>query len=201
MDLAIFDLGNVLFHTDFEKAISVWATECGLQPQPIRQRFTVGKHMEAFERGGILPEEFFAHLARQLDVSIATESLMRGWNAIYGEVISRSYEAIRALAEVTACVALTNTNVTHCAIWRRRYRSELAVFRKTYVSSEMGMRKPERQIFKHVLAEWDLKPSRVVFFDDNRDNTEAADALGMNAVLVTSEATVSSWVQTYLRSR
>jgi putative hydrolase of the HAD superfamily len=144
---------------------------------------------------------FFSLLAERLEIPISEDALVRGWAAIYGDVMPRSYRAIRTLGRVTPCVALTNTNVTHCPGWRTRYQEELRVFRKVYVSSELGMRKPERRCFEHVLGEWDVQPTHTVFFDDRPGNLVGARVLGIETVLVTSDATVPSWVAAYTGSR
>jgi putative hydrolase of the HAD superfamily len=195
--LAIFDLGNVLFEADFEKTILFWSQASGAPPGLIRDRFPADDHLDAFERGEIAPAAFFALLAERLQISISTEALVAGWNAIYGPVLPRSYRAIRMLAGIIPCVALTNTNLTHCLVWRERYRKELTVFRKVYVSSELGLRKPERRCFEHVLGEWDIRPSHAVFFDDRADNLAGARALGIEAVLVTSDAQVPAWIRAH----
>ena len=192
--LAIFDLGNVLFEVDFDKAIAVWAKEAGVSPERLRDRFSIDDHLMAFERGSISPDAFFAHLGDQLGTAVPLEVLITGWNSIYGDTMPHSYAAMRRLASVMSTVALTNTNVTHCQVWKERYRAELQVFRKVYVSSEMGMRKPERRVFEHVLTEWAVKPASAVFFDDSEENLRGAEAVGMNTVLVDTDSTVEAWV-------
>jgi len=192
--LAIFDLGNVLFEVEFGKAIAMWAKEAGLPPEGIGDRFRVDGQFMAFERGSISPDVFFAHLGDQLQIDVPLEALVAGWNSIYGDVMARSYAAMGRLASVMPIVALTNTNVTHCRVWKERYRAELRVFRKVYVSSEMGMRKPERRVFEHVLTEWAVKPASAVFFDDSEDNLRGAEAVGLSTVLVDSDSTVEVWV-------
>jgi putative hydrolase of the HAD superfamily len=199
--LAILDLGNVLFEADFEKTMRFWSRLSGTPVDRIRDRFAVDNQLELFERGEIPEAAFFALLAGQLRISISRDAMIAGWNAIYGDVMPQSYQAIRSLAGIIPCVALTNTNSTHCPVWQERYRHELGVFRKVYISSDLGMRKPEQRIFEHVLGDWGVPPDRAVFFDDREDNLLGARALGIETVRVTSDAQVPAWVAAHMHVR
>ena len=52
-------------------------------------------------------------------------------------------------------------------------------FEKVYYSFEMGMRKPDEEIFNYLLKKHDLSPKRTLFVDDKKENTDAAAALGI----------------------
>jgi FMN phosphatase YigB (HAD superfamily) len=198
--LAIFDLGNVLFRVDFNRAIAYWSQQSGVSAEVIRDRFDgMYSHLEEFERGALSHDAFFPFLRQCLQVSLSGAILVAGWNSIYCEILPRSYEAIRALAGIMPVVALTNTNSIHCAVWRKRYKKELRPFRKLYVSSEMRMRKPERRIFDRVLNEWNVDPPEAVLFDDHKENLKEVKLIGINAVLVVSDSTVPAWVESYIR--
>jgi HAD superfamily hydrolase (TIGR01509 family) len=82
--------------------------------------------------------------------------------------------------------AFTNSNPTHQAFWAPRYAELLKSFRKVFVSSEMGLRKPEAVAFAAIAREIGVPVERIMFFDDTRANVEAALAIGMPAVLVRS---------------
>jgi putative hydrolase of the HAD superfamily len=199
--LAIFDLGNVLFRIDFSKALAFLARRSGDSPHTLRERVSIGPWFEAFERGELSEARFFGRLAKQLGVTLDTEVLIRGWNAIYGPVIRPTYEAIRQLSAVLPVVALTNTNATHHPVWQRVYAKELTLFNQVFVSSELGMRKPEKRIYAHVLDAWGVAPEEAVFFDDLQENIEAAADMGIATALVDSDAVVASWVRTYLSGK
>ena len=54
------------------------------------------------------------------------------------------------------------------------------------LSFQVGVRKPEPAFYELGLAQVEVEPSEVVFIDDLAQNTEAAAALGMQAVLFTN---------------
>ena len=57
------------------------------------------------------------------------------------------------------------------------------LFDAVVLSAEVGMRKPEEQIFRHAAGLLGLAPGQCVFIDDIEANVVAADALGMAGVL------------------
>ncbi len=59
-------------------------------------------------------------------------------------------------------------------------------FKKLYISSEVGFRKPDKEIFNLFLTETGLKPEECLFIDDKKENTQAAGALGFAVFQYTS---------------
>jgi HAD superfamily hydrolase (TIGR01509 family) len=47
------------------------------------------------------------------------------------------------------------------------------------------MRKPDREIFDHVIRENELNPSETLFLDDNTDNLRGAEAAGIKTAQIT----------------
>ncbi|MWT09473.1 HAD-IA family hydrolase, partial [Escherichia coli] len=64
---------------------------------------------------------------------------------------------------------------------------------KVYLSLEMGMRKPEARIYQAVLQEEGFTAADAVFFDDNVDNIEGANQLGITSILVTGKETIPNY--------
>ena len=62
------------------------------------------------------------------------------------------------------------------------------MFDAVVISGEVGMRKPEPEIFAHVLDLLGVRAEETVFVDDLRQNVEAADALGLVGVHHTTYA-------------
>lgn len=56
-------------------------------------------------------------------------------------------------------------------------------FKKLYISSEVGMRKPEEGIYELLLNETELKPEECLFIDDKPINVEVAQKLGFQGFL------------------
>ena len=54
---------------------------------------------------------------------------------------------------------------------------------KRFLSYELGLRKPDPEIYKTVLQRLNAAPSEVLFIDDTQVNVEAAQKLGITAII------------------
>ncbi len=77
--------------------------------------------------------------------------------------------------------ALTNWSAEAFPVARRRY-DFLEWFEGIVVSGEIGMVKPDPEIFEHLTQVFDLTPGESVFIDDVEANVEAAKKAGYHAV-------------------
>ena len=57
-------------------------------------------------------------------------------------------------------------------------------FDEVYYSCRIGMRKPDKEIFKFVLKQNGLKPEETVFIDDSIQHVKAAGECGISAFLL-----------------
>ncbi|WP_460432919.1 HAD-IA family hydrolase, partial [Arthrobacter tumbae] len=55
-------------------------------------------------------------------------------------------------------------------------------FSRTFFSGQLGMTKPDRRVFKHVLDELHARAEDSIFIDDNALNIDTAQALGIRTV-------------------
>lgn len=55
-------------------------------------------------------------------------------------------------------------------------------FRQLFFSGVLGMVKPDRRIFDHVLSVLGARPEHVILIDDNDSNIAAARSLGLQTV-------------------
>ncbi len=53
------------------------------------------------------------------------------------------------------------------------------------VSGEIGLIKPDKAIYDHHVASFDLEPAATLFIDDSQKNVEGARAAGWQSVLFT----------------
>ena len=72
------------------------------------------------------------------------------------------------------------------------------LFDTVVISGEVGMRKPEPEIFVHAAATLGLEPAECVFIDDVKANIAAAVACGMAGVHHTDPAVTAGELETLL---
>jgi len=92
-------------------------------------------------------------------------------------------------------VALTNTNELHCKVWPRKYSETIKLFNKLFISSELGVRKPEERAFMHVLEYCGVDPQGSLFFDDRIENVSKAIELGIHGVQVSNPSDITDELQ------
>ena len=79
---------------------------------------------------------------------------------------------------------LSNMDSQTADLLQENYPQLFGLFKEEniFISGDMRMIKPDPQIFETVLRERDLDPHACVFFDDQKENVEAARACGISAV-------------------
>ncbi len=87
--------------------------------------------------------------------------------------------------------------------WGGEYPRDLCsdLFDATVISSEVGMRKPEPRIFRHVAELLGLQPSECIFIDDIEANVAAAAQMGFTGVLHSTAESTSERVAELLDMR
>jgi len=190
VDALLFDLGGVVLEVDFNKVFEHWARTNGLAVDQIKQRFEMDEAYQMHEKGLITGSEYFVHLRNTLKLTADDAALTAGWNAIFGDQIDSALDAIERVRDRYRCYAFTNTNTLHQEYWEREYPRIRQSFEHMFVSSEIGLRKPDLRAFEHILEQTSTNAEAMLFFDDSSENVEGALRAGLQAIHVTSPADV-----------
>src|SRR5579864_837069 len=190
-DVLLFDLGRVVLDIDFSKAIASWADRASRDASDIATRFVVDEAYHHQERGTISDAAFFANLRDQLDVSLSDDELLEGWNAIFAGEMPGIAPLLARAANRLPLYAFSNTNRPHAAHFSAAYGDLLGHFREVYLSSTIGLRKPDKAAYDHVVNAIGVPAERILFFDDSLANVEGARACGLKAVQVRSSDDVA----------
>lgn len=186
----LFDMGGVVLDVDFEKVLAQWATHSLLTLDEIRERFSLDEPYQQHERGQISGETYFDHLRSHLQLTGSNDDIEKGWNAIFGNELTEALDAIDTVRERYRCFGFTNTNTIHQQYWERCFPRIRRSFDKLFVSSEIGLRKPDADAFSYIFEDISVTPEQVLFFDDSRENINGARRLGVQCVLVDSPTVV-----------
>jgi epoxide hydrolase-like predicted phosphatase len=182
----LFDLGGVVIDFDFARAFRLWASRAGCDSRVIEERFSLDDSYQQHERGEIVAATYFATLRRSLGIDISDADFIAGWNDVYLGPVRGIDEALSVAQQHLPLFAFTNSNPTHRSVWEVRYANELKPFQAIFVSSDLGLRKPDPEAFQLVAARMGVQPAEVLFFDDSSENVEGAQFAGMQGVIVDS---------------
>jgi putative hydrolase of the HAD superfamily len=194
----LFDLGGVIMGLDWDRAFQRWGRASHVPPEALATLFTFDEPYERHERGEIGELDYYAALRRSLAIDIDDDELRAGWRAVFTEPVHETVSLLEKLKDRVPLYAFSNSNAAHQAVWSRKFRQALANFRRVFVSSEMGLRKPERASFDLIAREIGVAPGRILFFDDTLANVEGARHAGLQAVRVGGPDDVRNAVRPWL---
>ena len=183
----IFDLGGVLLTLDMDKTRAAFAllgwkeadwqgiTQSG---NPIFKNLEIGANS---------PDQFRKNIRQVLPGNPSDAAIDQAWNAMLVDFPVGTADYLTELRKRFKIYLLSNTNEVHvlrfCTIFEQTHGYPLhQLFEKCYYSNEIGFRKPHPEAFQVVLDDAGLDPSRTLFVDDLKANTETAAYLGMKVL-------------------
>jgi HAD superfamily hydrolase (TIGR01509 family) len=190
-DALLFDLGRVVLDIDFNRTLACWAGHAGCEPAQLIGRFSPDDAYKRHERGEISDAEFFASLRASLGVDVTDAQFLEGWNAIFAGEMPEMAALLARAARRLPLYAFSNTNRAHAAHFSQHFSEVLGHFQTLFLSSTIGLRKPDAAAYDHVVKAIGVPAGRIVFFDDSADNIEGAQARGLVAVHVSSTRDVA----------
>lgn len=174
----IFDFGDIFINLEKEKSIEEFK-KLGLDGP---NEELIAKN-DLFEKGQITELQFIESFQKFIP-NASLEEIIKAWNSIIGDFPLYRLEFLQMLSTRYRLFLLTNTDSIHINRFEHKvgmsfYTDFYRCFEKVYYSYEMGMRKPQPEIFTTILNKHDLSPKRTLFVDDKKENTDAAEALGI----------------------
>ncbi|PTL99352.1 MAG: haloacid dehalogenase, partial [Bacteroidetes bacterium] len=112
-------------------------------------------------------------------------NIIDAWNYIIKDFPKHRLDFIKDLSQRKDyhLILLSNTNHMHIDFVKQNvsfFEDFKNCFDDFYLSQEIHLRKPNRDIFEFVLDENNLRPNECLFIDDTKDNTDTAKELGFN---------------------
>lgn len=181
IDIVLFDLGGVLI--DFG-GVAPMRELAGIDSDDeLWRRWLTCRWVRSFERGDCSAEDFAAGVVGDWDLPVEPEVFLDAFQSWPGGPLPGADALLSTVRRTTPVGCLSNTNALH---WEQHFARWpiLDGFDFRFLSFELGMLKPDRDVFDRVA---DLLPApahRVLFLDDNSVNVEGATAAGFTAVQV-----------------
>ena len=179
IDTIIFDFGDIFINLDKQATID------GLERLGLSSwNEDLDQLNISFEKGQISRDAFLLGIQKQIPNATIDEILM-AWNAVLLDFPLYRLEFLQLLSKKFRLFLLSNTDAIHIDHFEQRegasfYGDFYQCFEKVYFSYEMGMRKPDAEIYTTLINRHELSPKRTLFVDDKKDNTDAAKALGLH---------------------
>ncbi|MBA3665108.1 MAG: HAD family phosphatase [Bacteroidetes bacterium] len=186
----IFDLGGVIINLDINKTIAEFNKLTDLKFEDIYTQAQQADLFNNLDKGTISPEEFFKGLRNELKYIQEDDLLIFAWNAMLLDIPEKRLDVLVKAKQNYNTFLLSNTNEPHIAVFEKNLYRQHGVknfedyFDKVYYSCRMNMRKPDKEIFEHVLKDNELDPAETVFIDDSIQHVRGAGECGINSYLL-----------------
>ena len=186
-DTILLDLGGVLIDVDYHAAALEFEKLGFADFDSLYSKAKQDNLFDGFETGALSPAQFRDRI-RQLHGSPLTDAQIdHCWNAMIGSIPPARIDLVKRLKERYEVLLLSNTNAIHVPAFEAIVARENGItdfkglFVGAYYSCELGMRKPDAEIFKFVLDQNYADPKHTLFIDDSIQHVEGARKAGLHA--------------------
>lgn len=192
----IFDLGAVLFDINYQYTTDAFVKLGLTNFDAIYSKQKQQHFFDQFERGEIGSMEFRKTVRQYLPESTTDDMIDSAWNAMLIGIPEARYGWLEQLSKQRDLFLLSNTNEVHIAEVKQMIDKQYGfdkfeqLFIKTYYSCELGLRKPEPEIFEKVIADNRLNKSQTLFIDDSPQHIVGATSVGIKAIHLTGDMQV-----------
>ncbi len=176
----VVDFGGVLT-TSIWPAFASFCEAEGLAPETVRELFRGDaealKLLRGLETGELADPEFEARFGALLGVDDHDGLITRMFAGL--EPDHEMIDAVRATRAAGLATGLVS-NSWGLGIYDR---APIDLFDATVISGEVGLHKPQPEIYRLICERLGVEPGEAVFVDDLRENCAGAEAVGITAVL------------------
>jgi glucose-1-phosphatase len=188
----IFDWGGVITNIDYNATIRAFDK---IGHKSFDQFFT-HHHQDDFfknlEKGMIGPDELYATIRKETGNEASRSAIDAAWCAMLLDTPVERLEILKKLGRKYNIFLLSNTNSIHANYYNDYLKKIYSIdfpsyFNKVYYSHEVGMRKPDPEIFEFVLKDSKLKRATTLFVDDTEANIDTSANAGLISLYLTNE--------------
>jgi HAD superfamily hydrolase (TIGR01509 family) len=182
----IFDLGGVLLDIDTGRTNEAFAK---LGVMDFKNNYSMQKADSLFddlEKGKVPETEFYEGIRKISGLPLSDNDIRDAWNALILHFRKESLQQLEQLKHKYSLYLLSNTNSIHYAAFQQNFKVQTGRqnfndhFTRAWYSHLVGLRKPEKEIYRFALHDAGIIAEETLFIDDLLKNVEAASALRIN---------------------
>jgi len=183
----IFDLGGVVINIDYNATIDAFKS---LGIQNFEGLYSQAQQLnlfDAFEVGQTSASEFRDGIRALTGMALTDHQIDTAWHAMLLDFPPERASLLRAVRQNYSTYLLSNTNEIHFKAYLKGSKQGLGpevraeLFDGEYYSHLIGKRKPNPDVFQHVLIQNNLNPNETLFIDDSLQHIEGARSVGIHA--------------------
>lgn len=196
----LFDFDGVMVNRFTVKSVQQFCKTFSVEEVEF-QRFS--RHAaQGLDRGIKREQDYFAALVRKFTLSCTSRALQKFFitaDRINIQPRKAMFDLVRSLRKEYHTVLLTNVS-RELAVRMRRMKL-YDDFEKKFFSYHIGLAKPDRKFFSHVLNALRISPEEAIFIDDSTTNVQSARKCGIHSILYKNPTQVTRALRRILRLR
>lgn len=180
----IFDLGGIIVSSKVEKILNIISdyikVECGQLDD------FMDKYKSDLTKGKISLIDVYSKIIKQFGLkNLGAKDIVDKHLEIFQKTIEDLNEEVLSLVKKLrvnySVVCLVNAELDVVPLIRKR--GVYDYFEHAYISTELGMEKPNPEIYLAVLNDLNCRAEEAIFIDDKEDNVNSARMMGINSIL------------------
>jgi putative hydrolase of the HAD superfamily len=177
----IFDLGGVLVRTENRQPRQKLAEKYGMSYQELSDLVYRTESAKLATIGNVSAEDHQQTILKNLNLPLDSFSAFEDefWGG--DRLDSHLVEFIQSLRGEYKTVLLSNAWDNLRPLLKGLWKID-SVFDHIFISAELGLAKPDPEIYKVVIDSLDQDPSELIFIDDFIENVKAAREANLNAI-------------------
>lgn len=178
----VFDVGGVLVELTGGAKFIEWTGTKFETEQALLNAWLHSPSVQQFERGHCSSEDFTASIVKEFELPVSEETFLDEFERMPNGLLEGAKSLLEQVKNHRPIACLSNTNELH---WSNQkdagYLND--VFDQMFLSYQMGMVKPDQEIYLSMIRKIGLPPHHILFLDDNKTNVDAANRAGLTACL------------------
>ena len=181
----IFDIGGVLVEENFYTLVENLAHKHNIDPEELKE-FIKPIFRNEIMIGAIPESQMWKRVSDHFDLSLDTEGLHNELGRDHYSRREPVWEYIRRLDGKYELAILSNLGLESISMFADKMPEMTKYFKTIVYSAEVGMKKPDPEVYQHVLDQLKLSADECIFIDDKPKNIEAANKLGIHGIVYTN---------------
>lgn len=180
----VFDLGGVILTLEREESVRRFISKGLANAEELLDPYHQKGIFLELEEGKLSTEEFYDAVRKEAGTFISDEDIDWGWMGFIKDTPAYKLKMLDELKlKGYRLYLLSNTNpiIMKWGLSKEFSgdgRSLSDFFEKLYLSYQMGVVKPNAQIFEDMIQDSGMLPSETLFIDDGKANVEMGAKLG-----------------------
>jgi glucose-1-phosphatase len=190
VNFLLFDLGNVFIKIDYAFTFNELRKILGEEKFSLTQGLYPSSFHLDYEKGKISDKDFRFAINQHFGTDWEDEIVDEIWNSLLIEIMEETLALITRLRSHYQLGVLSNTNSIHINAMNKMLvekmgkKELLHYFDHVFLSHELGLRKPDVEIYHEVVKRVGLPANEILFFDDLPANLKGAEEAGLRTHLI-----------------